>query len=135
MQNVRFPSVYHSWAKENNPTFLHFSTASRSDEEISNVCCSFEGWENILCYLSVSTLNAILTRRFAHSIPHGNGMQICTSAVCKLNMLQYLVKAEYTSHNNTMVTCWGAHAHWETVRLENAQFWHYLILVIRTHSQ
>ena len=36
-------------------------------------------------------------------------MQISTFAVSKLNMLQYLMIAKYTSHNN-MVTCFSLKA-------------------------
>ena len=51
----------------------------------------------------------MLTRRSAHITYYGHEMQISTFAVCKLNMLQYLMKVKYTSHNN-MVTCFSLNA-------------------------
>ena len=54
--------------------------------------------------LFIYTLNEkMLTRRSAHFTPYGHEMQISTFAVCKLNMLQYLIKVKYTSHTS-MVT-------------------------------
>ena len=46
----------------------------------------------------------MLTRRSTDFTSYGHEMQISTFAVCKLNLLQYLIKVKYTSHNN-MVTC------------------------------